>query len=131
VKYVLQEARNLKIQNNNTKHIFMKKIPVIIITMLALVIFISRCSKTASPTGNAVWMQNMAFTPSTLTVPVNTTVTWTNKDPMAHTVTSNSGLFSSGNVNPNATYSFQFTTAGTYPYHCTIHPYMTGTIIVQ
>jgi plastocyanin len=84
-----------------------------------------------SPGTNEVWMQNTAFTPSSITVTVNTTLTWTNKDGMAHTVTSTTGLFDSGNINAGGTYSHQFTTAGTFPYRCTIHSGMTGTVIVQ
>jgi plastocyanin len=80
---------------------------------------------------NEVLIQGMAFSPVTLTVSVNTTVTWTNNDDVSHTVTSDNGLFNSGSFAHVATYSHQFTTAGTYPYHCTIHPYMTATIIVQ
>jgi plastocyanin len=72
-----------------------------------------------------------AFSPETITVPVNTTVTWTNNDGMAHTVTSDTGLFDSGSFGAGGTYSFQFTAAGTYNYHCTLHPDMIATVIVQ
>jgi plastocyanin len=72
-----------------------------------------------------------AFSPRTITVPVNTTVTWTNNDGMAHTVTSDTGLFDSGTFGAGGTYSYQFTTAGTYNYHCTLHADMTATVIVQ
>jgi plastocyanin len=99
---------------------------------LVISLSIAGCSKSpAKPGPDEVWMQNMAFNPSTLTVPVNTTVKWTNKDTMAHNVTSGTGLFVSSTINPGGTYSYQFTATGTYPYSCTIHPGMTGTIIVQ
>ena len=88
-------------------------------------------STTSGPGTNEVWMQNTAFTPRSITVSVNTTIKWTNKDAMAHTVTSTTGLFDSGNINSNGVYSRQFTTAGTYPYVCTIHSGMTGTVTVQ
>lgn len=79
-----------------------------------------------------VWMQSNAFNPGTRTVAVNTTVKWTNKDGSAHTVTSDNGGFtSSGNIAGGGTYSFKFTTAGTYPYHCTLHSGMNGTVVVQ
>lgn len=71
------------------------------------------------------------FMPKTLTVKVGTTVTWTNASSAPHTVTSDTGLFDSGVVNPNGTFSFTFTKAGTYKYHCSIHLYMHGTIIVK
>lgn len=80
---------------------------------------------------NEVSIQGSGFSPSILTVTVNTTVTFTNKDSYAHTVTSNSALFDSGNMDSGATFSFQFTAAGSYKYHCSYHSGMTGTIIVQ
>jgi len=96
-------------------------------------------SPAASPAANtqagasaqAVSIQNFAFNPATLTVPVGTTVTWTNNDSTAHTVTADDGSFKSGNVDPGATFSFTFSTAGTFNYHCEIHPNMTASITVQ
>jgi len=80
---------------------------------------------------NEVWISGSSFGPGTLTVPINTTVTWTNKDSYAHTVTSDVNMFNSGNMNSNASFSFQFTTKGSYAYHCAYHSGMTGTIIVE
>lgn len=80
---------------------------------------------------NAVYIQNMAFNPATITVPAGTTITWTNKDGMAHTVTSDTAIFDSGSIASNGTYSRTFPTAGTFPYHCSIHPSMTATVIVN
>jgi hypothetical protein len=62
-------------------------------------------------------------------VKAGTTVTWVNNDDTAHTTTSNNGLWNSGVMAVGASFSFTFSTAGTYPYHCNIHP-MTGTIEV-
>lgn len=84
-----------------------------------------------TPGVNEVWIKGTAFGPSTITISAGTTITWTNKDAVAHTVTSDNGLFDSGNINGNSTYSRQFPTAGTYPYHCTPHPTMTATVIVN
>jgi plastocyanin len=75
------------------------------------------------------------FMPMEVTVPVGTTVTWINNDEAEHTVTAGDGLFDSGNimtanVAPGASFSFMFTEPGTYEYSCTIHPRMTGTIVV-
>lgn len=89
-----------------------------------------------NPGGNTVSIQNNAFSPGTLTVPVGTTVTWTNHDGIAHTVTagtpgSPSGAFSSGNLAGNATFSHTFSAAGSFPYFCSIHTGMRGTITVQ
>lgn len=80
---------------------------------------------------NEVWIQNSVFNSTSLTVPLNTTVIWTNKDATTHTVTSNNGLFDSGNINDGEVYKHQFTAIGTYTYKCTIHPSMTAKIIVQ
>ena len=71
------------------------------------------------------------FSPANLTVTVGKTVTWVNKDTVTHTVTSDgSNLFDSGFMPTGATFQFTFTTVGTYPYYCTVHPYMKGTIVV-
>lgn len=81
---------------------------------------------------NAVAIQNYAFSPEEITVKAGTTVTWTNKDSVAHTVTETDGQTgpNSGDVNPNGTYTFTFSKAGTYHYHCSIHPEMVGTVTV-
>jgi|SRR5215471_1179578 len=71
------------------------------------------------------------FTPSTLTVPVGTTVTWGNNDVTTHTVTSDTGVFNSNNLNAGNTFQFKFDNPGQYKYHCTIHSFMNGTIVVQ
>lgn len=87
-----------------------------------------------SGSGAAVTIQNFAFSPATLTVKPGTTVTWTNQDSASHTVVSADGApaaFQSGTLATGSTYQFTFATAGTYPYHCSIHPSMTGTIVVQ
>lgn len=86
----------------------------------------------SAPTGTEVKVQiaNFAFNPSTLTVKVGTTVTWTNADSAQHTVTANDGSFASGDLNQGDSFSFTFTTAGTYAYHCDVHPGMKATITV-
>ncbi len=89
-------------------------------------------SPTASTGGNSVTIAGFAFSPQSLTVPVGTKVTWTNNDGVAHTVTSDDGkTFDSSSISPGSTYSFTFTKAGTYTYHCSIHPNMKATIVVQ
>lgn len=84
-----------------------------------------------SPAVSEVLIQSFAFSPSTITVPVNTTVIWTNKDSAAHTVTSDTPAFDSGTMNNNGTFSFKFTTAGTFPYHCAFHSGMKGQVIAK
>ena len=86
----------------------------------------------AGPGENEVWMQNTSFVPATLTISTGTTVTWINKDNIAHTTTSNDGNWDSGTMNNGDTFSHTFNNTGTFDYICTIHPnVMTGQIIVQ
>jgi plastocyanin len=86
---------------------------------------------TSSASANAVAIANFAFSPTTLTVKAGTTVTWTNSDSATHTVTSDNGVFDSGSMANGKTYSFTFNQTGTFPYHCTFHPSMKATVIVQ
>jgi len=88
-------------------------------------------TKGTGPGTNEAFIQGMAFDPATIAVAANTTVTWTNKDAVSHTVTSDNGMFSSGSIGTNGTYSFMFTTSGTYKYHYAIHPSMTAEVIVN
>lgn len=79
----------------------------------------------------AVTIDNFRFTPPQMTVPVGTTIKWTNQDGPTHTVTSDmAGIFDSGSLAPNTSFSFTFNTPGTFPYHCMIHPSMMGKVIV-
>jgi plastocyanin len=71
------------------------------------------------------------FQPSSITVSVGTTVTWTNTGSTTHTVTSDSGVFDSGDISPGDNFQFTFENVGAYPYHCSIHTFMTGTVKVQ
>jgi plastocyanin len=86
---------------------------------------------TGGPGANEVWIQGSAFNPSTITVAAGTTITWTNKDAVSHTVTSNTALFGSNLISPNGTYINMFSSVGTLPYHCNVHPSMTATVIVN
>jgi plastocyanin len=80
--------------------------------------------------GTAVAIDNFAFSPATLNAKVGQKVTWTNKQGVAHTVTADAGAFNHP-MPSGATFSFTFTKAGTFAYHCTIHPSMHGTIVVS
>lgn len=100
--------------------------------LFAILSILNSCKKNSDlPGPNEVFIQGGAFDPGTITVAANTTITWTNKDGVAHTVTSNTGLFESGTISINGTYIHTFATAGSYPYHCTIHPSMTATVVVN
>lgn len=77
-----------------------------------------------------VIIHNFAFHPATLTVKPGTTVTWINKDPVAHTSTAYDHLWNSGLISPGKSYSFTFATANTYTYYCEIHQFMHGVVKV-
>jgi plastocyanin len=74
---------------------------------------------------------NRAYAPDTLNVAVGTTVTWMNTDSVSHTSTSNATGWNSGIVGPGGQFSFAFQAAGSFQYHCAIHPGMVGTVVVR
>jgi len=87
---------------------------------------------TADPTDpTKIVIKDFNFAPTPLTVKVGSTVTWTNTDDEPHTAVSDTGLFKSGGMDTNESFSFKFDKPGTYHYTCSIHPRMVGTIIVQ
>ena len=112
--------------------------------LLEILTIVNSCSKSTAyktpspapgtkggPGTNEVWIQGMVFSPASITVAAGTTITWTNKDGVAHTVTSDTGLFDSGSMSNGATFSPTFSTAGTFPYHCSVHPGMKATVAVN
>jgi amicyanin len=78
-----------------------------------------------------VKIDNFSFGPATVTVPVGATVTWINRDDIPHTVVSTDGVFKSKVRDTDETFSYTFTKAGTYPYFCSVHPKMTGKVVVE
>ena len=76
-------------------------------------------------------LANRAYAPSELDVAAGTTVIWTNADAVAHTSTSDAAGWNSGSIGPGGRFSFTFPTAGTFEYHCTIHPGMVGKVVVR
>lgn len=115
----------------------MKKWRIAAVLLAVLVLAACGGTTTGGAGGKAeVIMKNTTFQPSEITVAAGTTVTWTNEDPAAHTVTSGTrdnptDLFDSGNVGSGQSFSFTFDTPGTYNYFCRIHPGMKGTVIVE
>ena len=111
---------------------------VCIMGLLIAVALISACYGTQETTGsttsteNSIEIKGFAFNPSTTTVKKGTTVTWTNKDNSAHTVTTTNApeSFDSGSLSKDKAFSQTFNTAGTYEYYCSIHPNMKGKLIV-
>ena len=91
----------------------------------------SSSAKAPQPTSAEVKVDNFSFGPASLTVAVGTTVTWTNRDDIPHTVVSTDKVFKSKVLDTDEKFSFTFDKAGTYPYFCSIHPKMTGSVVVQ
>jgi amicyanin len=79
----------------------------------------------------AVKIDNFTFNPQSVTVKAGATVTWTNQDDIPHTVTATAKQFKSKTLDTDDTFSFTFATPGTYEYFCSLHPHMTGTIVVE
>ena len=106
------------------------------VVMIAIVLLLAGSpSVTANDQSSAatseVKIDNFSFGPQTLTVPVGATVTWTNRDDIPHTSVSTDGVFKSKVMDTNETFSYTFAKAGTYPYYCSIHPKMTGQVVVK
>ena len=109
------------------------------LVMLAMLLITFSLSCQATPptseetasTSPEINISGFAFVPATVTVTVGTTVTWTNLDSVAHTITSETDLFDSGNLARNATFSYSFTDRGTFNYYCANHPYIKGEVVVE
>jgi plastocyanin len=104
--------------------------------MIAMLLLVAgspsvRATDHSSAAVAAVKIDNFVFGPQTLMVPVGTTVTWTNSDDIPHTSVSTEGVFKSKVLDTDEKFSYTFTKAGTYPYYCTIHPKMTGKVVVE
>ena len=89
------------------------------------------CTTSSEEGAAQVGIENFTFSPGEVTAAVGETITWTNEDSAPHTATLDDGACDTGNIAQGATAGLVFDAAGTYPYHCTIHPNMTGTITIQ
>ncbi len=102
----------------------------LIVLLAALLPMTLAATTPARAATHAVEIVDFAFAPATLTIIVGDTVTWTNRDAVAHTATSIAAGFGSGNLEQGESHSVTFTVPGTYDYLCTPHPSMTGRIVV-
>jgi plastocyanin len=108
-----------------------------IIVFASLLLLLGACGKDYNSTqnggntnnANTISMKGSAFSPSSLQIGINSTVTWVNDDNMVHTVTSDRTGFDSGDIAPGGRFSYTFSSVGTYGYHCIHHPNMTGTVV--
>src|SRR5919112_6180664 len=130
----LGRAKRLKAQSKCTEvrsRTPMKKtiVRLAALSLVALMLF----APTAAAQGKTmtISIKNFAFNPPNATVAAGTTVTWVNDDQAPHTATANDGTFDSGTLQPGQSFSFTFDKAGTYAYHCNIHPDMTATVTVS
>src|SRR3984957_2477578 len=106
--------------------------PVLIAMLLLLVGSPSvKANDQPSAANVGVKIDNFVFGPQAITVPVGTTVTWTNSDDIPHTAVSTDGVFKSKVMDTDEKFSYTFTKAGTYPYYCSVHPKMTGQVLVK
>ena len=90
-------------------------------------------TQAGAPAGKVVEVKvdNFSFSPQTITIAAGTTVIWTNRDDIPHTVVSDDKVFKSKVLDTDEKFSFTFDKAGNFPYFCSIHPKMTGKVIVQ
>jgi plastocyanin len=90
-------------------------------------------AQAAAPAGNVVEVKvdNFSFSPQTITIKPGTTVIWTNRDDIPHTVVSDDKVFKSKVLDTDEKFSYTFDKAGNFPYFCSVHPKMTGKVIVQ
>ena len=102
-------------------------------TALAVVLALATGGPTTSAQAadNEVKIDNFTFAPQRITVKAGVTVTWINDDDIPHTIASSSKLFKSKALDSEDKFSFTFTTPGTYEYFCSLHPHMTGAIVVE
>jgi len=101
------------------------------IAILFLTAIVGAKAQQASPAIVEVKIDNFSFGPQAQTVPMGTTVTWTNRDDIPHTVVSTDGVFKSKTLDTDEKFSYTFAKAGTFAYFCSIHPKMTGKVVVQ
>jgi len=111
-------------------------IPFMILVGISTLLLVGGTSASARATNDqpakvAVTIDNFNFGPGSLTIAAGTTVIWTNRDDVPHNVTSTDKLFKSPTLDTGEHWEFTFKQAGTFNYYCSIHPKMTGKVIVQ
>jgi plastocyanin len=134
VKGIKQEIKSRKEKNMTRKSVWVA--PLAMPVVIAIVLLVAGPTSVAAndqplAASAEVKIDNFSFGPETLEVPVGTTVTWTNRDDIPHTVVSTDGVFKSKVRDTDEEFSYTFARAGTYPYYCSVHPKMTGKIVVQ
>src|SRR5262249_10069129 len=98
---------------------------------LAIATYVGIAAAAQSKAPAEIKIDNFSFSPAELKIPVGATVVWTNRDDIPHTVVKVDKVFKSKVLDTDEKYSYTFNTAGTYAYFCSIHPKMTGKVIVE
>jgi amicyanin len=101
----------------------------VVLVIAALAVFLSACSARAADA--LVKIDNFTFDPPRVAVKAGTTVTWVNEDDIPHAIAGSALAFKSKVLDTDDKFAFTFTTPGTYEYFCSLHPHMTGTIVVE
>src|SRR6185312_7401759 len=121
-----ERFRNLNTRRKKMtkRNLFLTGMTLVLPLVLASVLVLQPTRAKGEPAASPLEVQvdNFTFGPATLTVPVNSTVTWVNKDDLPHTVASNDGVFKSKALDTDDKYSYTFSKPGTYAYFCSIHP---------
>ena len=99
--------------------------------VVALCSIAASAPQRASAGDSQIVIKGFMFMPTAVTIKVGSSVTWANKDDEPHTIASDTGLFRSGAIDSDESFTFKFDRPGTYHYTCSIHPRMVGTIVVQ
>jgi plastocyanin len=118
-----------------TRSVFLASLLVMAVMALGGIVreprsFAASAQEKAASTAE-VKIDNFVFGPAAIVVPVGATVTWINRDDIPHTVVSTEKVFKSKVLDTDEKFSYTFTKAGEYPYFCSIHPKMTGKVVVQ
>jgi plastocyanin len=102
-----------------------------VVGLLGAVALVAAAGGVVLAADHAVAISGFAFSPATVSVTVGDTVTWTNSDAQGHTATADGGALDTGTIGNAQSGTITFSTAGSFPYHCSIHPDMTGTVVVE
>lgn len=104
---------------------------IVLFLLVAGVLGFAEAAPSAQPAPTTVTIDNFSFSPMTLEVKPGATITWVNKDDIPHVVASTTSLFKSRALDTDGTFTFTFSEPGTYEYYCSVHPKMTGKIVVK
>lgn len=109
----------------------MRVLAAFAVMLVASIVSMAQAPVAMQPAATTVSIDNFMFAPMTVEVTRGTTVTWVNKDDIPHVVASTTGVFKSRAIDTDGTFTYTFDAPGTYEYYCSVHPKMTGKIVVK